>query len=127
MASAWSIGTTFTRPPLETALTTPEVIALSTPGSRVRFLKMGTATVLMWSGRLPRVPLPQPARTTAPRIRPSARPARRRRSATGHDVDEAARHHHHLRDAAAVEPRGHLVLRQGRLPDRPRLGPDRRR
>jgi len=36
-------------------LTTPEVIALSTPGSRVRFLKIGIATVLMWSGRLPRV------------------------------------------------------------------------
>jgi len=47
--------TTLDRPPLENALTTPEVIALSTPGSRVRFLKIGTATVLMWSGRLPRV------------------------------------------------------------------------
>ena len=47
MASASPSGTTRTRPPLEKALTTPEVIALSTPGSSVRFLKMGTATVLM--------------------------------------------------------------------------------
>src|SRR5260370_11484183 len=107
MASAWSIGTTFTRPPLENALTTPEVIALSTPGSRVRFLKMGTATVLMWAGKLPREPVPQPARTTAPRIRPSARPAPLPRSAPGYDVDEEARHHHHLRDAAAVAPPRH--------------------
>src|SRR6266851_9423086 len=90
MASAWSIGATFTRPPLKNALTTPEVIALSTPGSRVRFL----------------------------------RPVRPRRSATGHDVDEAARHHHHLRDAAAVEPRAHLVVGEGLLPDLRLLGPD---
>lgn len=34
-------------PPLEKALTTPEVIARSVPGSSVRFLKMGTVTVLM--------------------------------------------------------------------------------
>src|SRR5262249_40849423 len=117
-------GTTRTRPPPVKALTTPEVTALSTPGSSVRFLNIGTATVLMWEGRLPRVPYPQPARRTA--AMSSAAPGlhRPRVSATGHHVDEAAGHHHDLRDAPAVQPREHLGVGQRLLADLGLLGID---
>ena len=53
MVSASAAEAIFRRPLVEKASTTARVTRPSTPGSRVRFWKMGTAIVLMSAGSVP--------------------------------------------------------------------------
>ena len=53
-------GAIRSRPPFEKAEMTAEVMVFSRPTASVLFLNIGTATVLMWPGRLPRKLYPQP-------------------------------------------------------------------
>src|SRR5262249_18065897 len=70
------MGTTRSRPPFEKAEVTAEVMVFSRPAVVVLFLKIGTATVLMWPGRLPRKLYPQPVGRQAARTSRSPTTAR---------------------------------------------------